>query len=148
MIDLYRGAIISTIGFDNVFKTLENLPTQTNYPPYNIKKVGTDKYILELAVAGFSEESIDIEVADRELKIKGQLTLDDLEPEKDITFIHKGISDRAFTRNFTMADTIRVNGAYMDKGLLKIELENVIPEELKPRKITIGKTETKTLLTE
>lgn len=122
------------IGFDNVLNKLSSVaPGQTNYPPYNILKTDENFYQLELAIAGFSRDDLEIEVKDGTLTVSGKK-----ENEEDNKYLHKGISTRAFRRTFTLADTIIVNGADLVDGILTIELENVIPEEKKPRKIAIG----------
>lgn len=129
------------IGFDRVLDKARTMtPGQTNYPPYNIVKVDEDNYAIELAVAGFFENELEIEVKDGILYVEGKKGEHD-----EGEYIHKGISARAFRRSFTLADTIVVRGADLSQGILTIDLENVIPEEKKPRKIAIGNTE-KTLL--
>jgi len=127
------------IGFDSLFNKLNrSMPTKSNnYPPYNVIKTGEDSFTVELAVAGFTEEEIDIEVADGVLTIKGEVET----TEDDTTYIHRGIAKRAFERKFTLADTIVVDGAELKQGLLAVNLMNVIPDEKKPRKIPIGKAE-------
>lgn len=127
------------IGFDSLFNKLNrSMPTKSNnYPPYNVIKTGEDSFTVELAVAGFTEEEIDIEVADGVLTIKGEVET----TEDDTTYIHRGIAKRAFERKFTLADTIVVDGAELKQGLLAVNLLNVIPDEKKPRKIPIGKAE-------
>jgi molecular chaperone IbpA len=106
-------------------------------------KSDENHYIVELAVAGFTQDMIDIQVEDGVLTIEGKVEGTEVERE----FIHKGIGARAFKRSFTLADTVEVRGADLVNGILTVELENVIPEEKKPRKIEIG-TSGKTLLTE
>lgn len=130
------------IGFDKVLNKLASAnPSQTNYPPYNILKTDENHYQLELAIAGFSRDDLDIEVKDGVLTIEGKK-----ENSDDNKYLHKGISTRAFRRSFTLSDTIIVNGADLVDGILTIELENVIPEEKKPRKIAIGGSKTETQL--
>lgn len=137
------------IGFDRVLNQLNHrTPGQSdNYPPYNIVKVDEENYTIELAVAGFVESEIDIEIKEGILYLEGRKGED-----SETTFLHKGISARAFRRSFTLSDTIVVRGADLENGILTINLENVIPDEKKPRKITIGKDDKssskKTLLTE
>jgi molecular chaperone IbpA len=129
------------IGFDRLLNKAQTYaPSQSNYPPYNIVKVNEDNYAIELAVAGFFEDELTVEVKDGILYVEG--TKGEHEEGK---YLHKGISARAFKRSFTLADTIVVRGADLSQGILTIDLENVIPEEKKPRKIAIGNTE-KTLL--
>jgi molecular chaperone IbpA len=125
------------IGFDRMIDRMrEATPGQSNYPPYNIVKTEENFYELQLAVAGFTEDDLDVELKDGVLTVEGKKDGDD---EKN--YIHKGISARAFRRTFTLSDTIIVNGADLTDGILTVELENVIPEEKKPRKITIGRGE-------
>lgn len=130
----------SAIGFDSVFKKLhemaESLPKIPTYPPYNIKKVDENKYIIEIAVAGFGRQDLELEFQEGVLTVKGNVQSDN--PEND--YIFKGIADRAFTRQFTLADTVEVKNADLINGMLKIWLERFIPEEKKPKKIDINET--------
>jgi len=125
------------IGFDNMLnKAFANgsaKPHQSNYPPYNIIKTEENWYELQLAIAGFKDDDLDIEIKDGVLSIKGSKTEEDTND-----YIHKGISARSFHRTFTLVDTIVVRAADLKDGILTIELENIIPEEKKPRKIEIG----------
>ena len=122
------------IGFDKMIDKLSSAtPGQTNYPPYNIIKVEDNQYELQLAIAGFSRAELGIEVKDGVLYIEGKKEIEDIK-----NYLHKGISARAFRRSFTLADTIVVNGADLSDGILTIKLENIIPEEKKPKKIEIG----------
>lgn len=124
------------VGFDNHFNKLtkihdefaKNIP---NYPPYNIKKIDENKYVVEIAVAGFAKQDIEITLDDGKLIVKGS-TKDDEEG-----YLFKGIASRAFTRTFALTDTIEVKDADMVNGMLKIFLENIIPEHKKPKKIDI-----------
>ncbi len=136
------------IGFDDMFDRFTNIAnTQTGskYPPYNIINESETQSVVELAVAGFSEHDLDIEVSDNKLTITGNKDVK-LDDDK---YRHKGIAYRNFTRTFALADHIEVNGASVDCGILRVYLERVVPEELKPRKIEImsdnkvinGKTE-------
>lgn len=141
----------NVIGFDNMLKRLqeasEYLPKIPSYPPYNIRKIDDEHFVIEMAVAGFGKHNLDIELKDGELTITGQTD----GPDGD--FLFKGIADRAFTRKFTLADSVVVKNAELANGLLKIALERFIPEEKKAKKIDImdpfgiGEA-TKTLLTE
>jgi molecular chaperone IbpA len=122
------------IGFDRMVDRLkEQTPGQSNYPPYNIVKTEDNLYELQLAIAGFSQDDLDIELKAGVLTIEGRK-----EDEDEKNYLHKGISARAFKRVFTLADTIVVNGADLADGILTVKLENIIPEEKKPRKILIG----------
>lgn len=132
------------IGADKMFQTLSKaseaaLKGVPGYPPYNIVKVDDNKYFIELAVAGFGKQNIDIEIANNTLTIKGGLTLDQhlADDANPVSYIYKGIADRAFTRKFTLADTVEVKNAELINGMLKLWLENIIPEEKKPKKIDI-----------
>ena len=141
----------SAIGFDSVFKKLneltENLPKIPTYPPYNIKKVDENKYIIEIAVAGFGKQDLELELQEGVLTVKGQIQADGNEAAD---YLFKGIADRAFTRQFTLADTVEVKNADLINGMLKIWLERFIPEEKKAKKIDINSDEpsTKQFLTE
>lgn len=131
------------IGFDKMIDKLSSAtPGQSNYPPYNIIKTEENHYELQLAIAGFSKDELEIEVKDGVLHIEGRKDIEDAK-----TYLHKGISARAFRRTFTLADTIVVNGADLADGILTITLENIIPEEKKAKKIAIG-TAKQELLTE
>lgn len=138
-----KSLLPQTIGFDRVFNEIENAQkliqkAARNYPPYNIKKVADNRYVLELAVAGFGKHDIDIEMQDGVLTIKGITSLDTaLKDGIEATYLHKGIADSAFTRQFTVADTVEVKNAELLNGMLKIWLENIIPDSKKPKKITI-----------
>lgn len=125
------------IGFDSMFDELiriHNQQTQTNYPPYNIVKVSEDNFLIELAVAGFSEGEVDIKLENRVLTIKGTKT------STDVEYLHKGISNRDFFREFTLAEFVEVASAVQKDGILTINLERIIPEEKKPKSIAITYT--------
>jgi len=129
------------IGFDNIFDELMRMNAQqgqSNYPPYNVIKHSDDQFSIELAVAGFHDGDIDVEVESNQLTIKGEQTqnLDDL--LKDIEYLHRGISARNFVRTFTLADHVEVTNALVANGILTISLERKIPEEKKPKKIAIS----------
>ena len=124
------------VGFDRVFDQLqnyvENNSTSTGYPPYNIRKDGEYNYDIEMALAGLSKKDIEVEVADGVLTIRSVK-----ENEEDENNLYRGISYRKFNRKFTLADDIIVKDAKLQDGLLKISLEKIIPEEKKPRLITV-----------
>ena len=123
------------IGFDKAFHELESVfqdNKNTSYPPYNIFKVGENKHGVELAVAGFGQEDLDIEVVENTLTISGQKEGKD---ERD--YSHKGISSRKFKRQFVLAEYVEVVESTLANGVLTIVLEQVIPEEKLPKKITI-----------
>jgi molecular chaperone IbpA len=122
------------IGFDRVFnelnRTFANSRTSDNYPPYNIARLDDTHYVIEVAVAGFAE----IEIKDSVLTVTGKQE----KKEKEIDYVHKGISTRAFERTFTLADNVEVRAASVQNGILAIALEHVVPEEQKPKKIAIS----------
>lgn len=122
----------------------KNIP---GYPPYNIKKTGDNTYVIEMAVAGFGQQDVEIELADNKMIVKGKTNSD----EKEDNFLFKGIANRAFTRTFALDDQIEVQDAEMLNGMLKVFLERIIPEHKKPKKVDIkagAKKTSKQLLTE
>jgi len=124
-----------SIGFDRMFDMMSGaVPTTPNYPPYNIVKHSDDKYTIEIAVAGFSKDEIDVETKENTLLIESKSRP---EGDDDKEFLHKGISNRAFKKAFTISDDVVVNGADMKDGILKIDMERIIPDEKKPRSIKI-----------
>jgi molecular chaperone IbpA len=125
------------IGFDDTYSRLAKIHDDVtkyipNYPPYNIKKVEDNKYVIELACAGFAKQDVEITLDDNKLTIKGKAS-DDAG-----NFIFKGIANRAFTRTFALDDQVEIKDAAMLNGMLKIFLEKIIPEHRKPRKIDIA----------
>jgi molecular chaperone IbpA len=136
------------VGFERIadrVSTATKLASVQKYPPYNIIRTDDNSYMLELAVAGLSEEDIEIELHDGVLIIKNTNVIVD---DKETNYIFKGIANRNFERKFTLADTIQVNEVTLDQGILRVYLTNVIPEEKKPKKIPISKSSEKQLLTE
>ncbi len=132
---IWRDLSPFTVGFDNVFNNLDRVRSipQSNYPPYNIRKGEVeDTFLIELAVAGFSEDDLTVNVKENNLTIEGDLDL------KSSDFIHQGISQRKFTRNFVLAEDVIVKGSDLSNGILTIHAERVVPEEKKARTITIG----------
>ncbi|MXU64980.1 Hsp20 family protein [Oceanomicrobium pacificus] len=133
---LYR----STVGFDRLANMLDSVLTtdnaQTGYPPYNIEKTGDDAYRITIAVAGFTESELSIEARDGQLVISGKKDAE----EGDRTYLHRGIATRAFEKRFQLADHVRAEGAEVENGLLHVDLVREVPEALKPRRISIGKT--------
>lgn len=124
-----------TVGFDRALRRLDSL-TETkapSYPPYNIVRVDDDNYIVELAVAGFSEQDLSIELKEQVLTVTASA-----EKKDETDYVHRGIAMRNFERAFTLADTIEVVDANLVDGMLRIELRNVIPEHKKARQIAIG----------
>ena len=126
-----------TIGYDDVFKHFETLleHQQPNYPPYNIVKTGDYTHCVEVALAGYSKAEVEVVVEENTLTIKSS-DLPTTEKPKD-NVVHKGIAKRAFKRVFTLAEDVVVNDATLKDGLLRVELERVVPEEKKPRVIKI-----------
>lgn len=108
-----------------------------SYPPFNLKKVEDNKYVIEMAVAGLAKQDIEITLEENKLIIKGN-TAGDNKGDDNTAWLHKGIADRAFTRQFTLADNVEINNANLINGMLKIWLEHVIPESKKPKKIDIA----------
>ena len=124
------------VGFDRVFNRLNDYvshqQTSTGFPPYNIQKVTDHTYSIEMALAGFSKDDIEIEVAENTLSVRS-----DKKDETDEWTFHRGISYRKFDRKFTLAEDIVVNGAKLENGMLTIDLERIVPEEKKPRLIEV-----------
>ena len=117
--------------FDNLSRYVDNSVTSTGFPPYNIRKEGEYNYVIEMALAGFSKEDIEVEVADGTLSVRSDKK-DDVADN-----LYRGISFRKFNRKFTLSDDIVVNDASLDNGMLTINLERVVPEEKKPRLIEV-----------
>ncbi|MEM7267801.1 MAG: Hsp20 family protein [Pseudomonadota bacterium] len=137
---LYR----STVGYDRFATLLDQVlsadVSQPNYPPYNIEKTGDDAYRITLAVAGFSEDDLDIEAREGVLIVKGAHKRD--EEAARPSYLHRGIAERAFERRFQLADHVRATGAKTENGLLHVDLIREVPEALRPRKIEIGGAKT------
>ena len=131
---LYR----STVGFDRFADLLDrvfsNEVTQSSYPPFNIEKTADDAYRISIAVAGFSEEDLSVEVRENALIVAASKSQDD-EPR---TYLHRGIAERGFEKRFQLADHVKVAGAAHENGMLHIDLKREIPEALKPRQIEIA----------
>lgn len=130
---LHRHAI----GFDRMFEELgrsfANSKTD-NYPPYNVIKLDETHYVVEVAVAGFSEEELDVELKDGVLSVSGEKVKSEGDSAE---YLHKGISARSFLRRFTLAENVEVCAATVKNGVLSVALEHVVPEEKKPKKIAI-----------
>lgn len=128
----------STVGFDHLDKLFEaafrEASRDVGYPPYNIAKLGQDKYRVSMAVAGFGEGDLDITAQENMLTVRGKVQ----DAEKGVEYLHRGIAQRAFEHKFQLADHVKVVGARLQNGLLDIELVREIPEAMKPRKIEIG----------
>ena len=132
-----------SIGFDDMFDQFENmlgnghLSMQSNYPPYNIRKTGKDNYAIEVALAGFSKEDVEVEFEDKLLTVKTKEVDKTQDQNSDGEIIHKGISQRHFARSFTIADDVKVGEAKLKDGLLTISCERIIPEHKKRKLIEI-----------
>lgn len=132
----------TSIGFDRMAQLLDQanrIDSTPSYPPYNIESLDENNYRITLALAGFSDQDLEITSEQNTLTVKGKK-----DSEVEGNFIHRGIANRSFERRFQLADHVKVKAANMNNGLLHIELEREIPEAMKPRTIQIG-TETKTL---
>ena len=140
------------VGYDELLDRLNSIAeaashNKTNYPPYNIYKINEDTFI-EIAVAGFEPDEIDIELKENKLTVSGVA-----KSETAVEFLHQGLASRSFTRTFGLNEDVVVKGAELKNGLLTIALERIIPEHKRPKKIAIGtiptiKAQTKELLTE
>ena len=124
------------VGYDRIFDHLsryvDNNATSTGFPPYNIRKEGDYNYTIEMALAGFGKKDIEVEVAESTLSVRSMK-----ENDEDDSTVYRGISRRRFDRKFTVADDVVVNGASLENGMLTINLERVVPEEKKPRLISV-----------
>ena len=131
------------VGSDAIAKTLKNNSewlannVATTYPPFNLKKTDENKYLIELAVAGFAKQDIELTLEDNKLIIKGNSSAANDGSE----FLHCGIAGRAFTRQFTLADNVEIDNAMLVNGMLRVWLEHIIPDAKKPRKIEITEAE-------
>ena len=129
---LYR----SVVGFDRLASLLETASADAaaGYPPYNIERTDENAYRVEIAVAGFRPEELNIEVKENLLTVQGRKTANDDQRQ----FLHRGLAERNFERRFQLADVIKVTGASFENGLLNIDLQREVPEHKKPRKVEIG----------
>ena len=130
-----------SVGFDSIFDEFDRMLESTeryssNYPPYNIKRLSDIEYVIEVALAGYSKEDIEIELKENTLTVRNQAKEKTID-EKGNGVIHKGISTRQFERAFTISEDIKVKDAELKNGLLTIDLERIIPDEKKPRLIDI-----------
>ncbi|MEM6850999.1 MAG: Hsp20 family protein [Pseudomonadota bacterium] len=133
---LYR----STVGFDRLFDILDSVSKVENgsagYPPYNIERTSEDAYRISVAVAGFAEQDLAVEVQNNVLLVSGGKTEETEDDNRE--FLHRGIAGRSFERRFQLADHVEVTGASLENGLLNVDLERRIPDTMKPRRIEIG----------
>ncbi len=129
---LYR----SVVGFDRLADLLDSATTEaaTGYPPYNIERTGENAYRIEIAVAGFKSEDLNIEVKENLLTVQGRKAAND----ETKRYLHRGLAERNFERRFQLADYVVVSDAHLADGLLSISLKRELPEALKPRRIEIG----------
>ncbi len=134
---LYR----SFVGLDRMASLLDAASAQTSaqasYPPYNVARLDEDRYRIELAVAGFSEQDIDIQTEQNRLTITGRIS-EKSSDDETVDYLHRGIAERGFERRFQLADHVIVQSASLNNGLLVITLQRELPEALKPRRIAIG----------
>ena len=132
-----------SIGFDDMFDQFENmlgngnLSMQSNYPPYNIRKTGKDKYSIEVALAGFNKKDVEVEFEDNLLTVRTKQVNKSEEKNENGEILHKGISQRQFARSFTIADDVKVDGAELKDGLLTVACERILPDHKKKRLIEI-----------
>jgi molecular chaperone IbpA len=141
--DMFKDFDKVFVGFDDQFTKMAKMHDDLtksipNYPPYNIKKTGDNTYVIEIAVAGFAKQDIEIELADSKMIVKGNIQNND----SDDNFLFKGIANRAFTRTFALDEQVEVQDAAMMNGMLKVFLERIIPEHKKPKKIEVKDSET------
>lgn len=140
---IFTGLRPFTVGFDDMFDHLDmvhnHIPhlTANNYPPYNIVKTGSLTYDIEVALAGYGKKDISINFEDNVLKIESVKSKDEKEVEENEGMLHKGIAKRMFTKSFTIAEDVEIKGAELKDGLLKVSLERIVPENKKPRIITV-----------
>ena len=135
----YTPLFRSTVGYDRLFQLLDtaaSLDTETGYPPYNIERTGEASYKIAIAVAGFAEGDLKIDVKENALTVRGAKKSEAGERQ----FLHRGIGQRAFERRFQLADYVEVTGADLKDGMLHITLERNLPERMKPRTIAIKAT--------
>lgn len=132
---LYRA----TVGFDQIADLMDRALTsdvaQPTYPPYNIEKTAADAYRISIAVAGFADDDLSVELKEHQLVVSARKA----EEDEARSYLHRGIATRAFERRFTLADHVRVTGAVHENGMLHIDLKREIPEALKPRRIEIAR---------
>ena len=135
MLDLFKDPFF--IGVDrelNRFRHASEVAAKQSYPPYDLLKIDEDNYMLKLAVAGFTKDEVDISVENNTLTISGEVVTDD---EESFDYLHKGIAMRKFTRTFALGEYMEVISAEMDNGLLYVSVRREVPEEKKPKQITI-----------
>ena len=137
LFDHFSNLTPYTVGYDRIFDNLAryvDTTASTGFPPYNIRKEGENNYIIEMALAGFGKKDIEVEVADGTLSIR---SVKEEDSDEDGNQLYRGIAYRKFERKFTLADAVVVNGAKLENGMLLVDLERVVPEEKKPRLISV-----------
>lgn len=135
----------STVGFDRLFDLLDSVgqyDTSQSYPPYNIERTDETHYRISVAVAGFAEKDLNVEVREGVLSVQGKR---EDGPNDKSSYLYQGIAGRAFERRFQLAENVEVRGARLENGLLHIDLERIVPEEQKPRRIQINAGDLKVL---
>ncbi len=144
---LYR----SFVGFDRMASLIDSasqIDGSGSYPPYNVAQIDEDSYRIELAVAGFADDELEIESHENVLTVTGRKSAPDADNDDGPTYLHRGIAERGFERRFQLADHVYVTGADLKNGLLVISLVRELPEALKPRKIAIGEQSDEKLITQ
>ena len=141
----FERALGFSIGFDSMFDRLlgdntQHVSNNQGYPPYNIRKDGDTKYFIEMAVAGLSEDDLEVELKEGILSVRSKQSTDD-----EANYVHRGIAKRTFERSFTLSDDIVVKGCGLINGMLTVELEKIIPEEKRARLIPIGSKKIKSI---
>lgn len=130
----------TTVGFDRLLGLLEQADTAGGYPPYNIERADENNYRVSIAVAGFSEKDLEVVVKDGVLTVTGKR-----EETGKPAYLHQGIAGRAFERSFQLAEHVEVKAAHLENGLLHVDLQRLVPEEKKPRRIAINAPEFKSI---
>jgi molecular chaperone IbpA len=136
----YSPFFRSTVGFDRLLDLLDSADTAQGYPPYNIERSDENNYRVTIAVAGFGEKDLNVEVADGVLTVTGKRDSTSVP-----TYLHQGIAGRSFERKFQLAEHVEVKGAKLENGLLHVDLERIVPEAKKPRKVAINAPDLKTI---
>ena len=135
LLDNFNKLTPYAVGFDRVFDNLnryvDNNRNSTGFPPYNIRKEGDYNYVIEMALAGFGKDDIEVEISEQTLSVRSD------KKDEDAENLYRGISYRKFDRRFTLSEDIVVNGAKLENGMLTIDLERIVPEEKKPRLIEV-----------
>ena len=132
------------IGFDNMFDELMRVSAQqssTNYPPYDIVQINDDEYMIAVAVAGFGHDNLSVTKDKKFLIIEGKHAAENVEVEDPTAiYLHKGISERSFRREFQLADHVEISNAHLELGILSVHLRREVPEDAKPKTIAITYT--------